>query len=51
MLERGVIVERGTHENLLVRRGSYWRLSETNDPRRLEGYRDVTALSDGGLVA
>jgi subfamily B ATP-binding cassette protein MsbA len=51
MLERGVIVERGTHENLLARRGSYWRLSEANDPRRLEGYRDVTALSDGGLVA
>jgi subfamily B ATP-binding cassette protein MsbA len=51
LLERGVIVERGTHDDLLARRGSYWRLNEALGGGRVHRCRDATTMVNGGRVA
>ncbi|MFD2117911.1 ABC transporter ATP-binding protein [Paenibacillus yanchengensis] len=44
VLERGIIVERGTHEQLLGREGAYKRLYE----QQLFSHQTVTAIGDKG---
>jgi ABC-type multidrug transport system fused ATPase/permease subunit len=51
LLERGVIVERGSHEDLLARRGRYWRLNEVPGEGRLHHCRGASTTVSGGRVA
>jgi ABC-type multidrug transport system fused ATPase/permease subunit len=50
LLERGVIVERGTHDDLVARRGRYWRLNEAPGEARLHRCRDTSTTANGGRV-
>ena len=51
LLEKGAIVERGTHEELLTLQGRYWRLNELHALSRRGCYRHSASAMDGGWVA